>query len=177
MKAWKAEFHIFRDVVFRKLNQDDRLLPKWPACSAWQRIAWSEFIGESFWCPDPIGAFSGCSAPVLASSMAPCWPSVHISLSMKDVQERPILAVLALLGTATLAYFLALFCVLRQGTSDRQLPDQERADDGRALRVVWFFAIAYRLILLPSAPIQEIDFFRYLWDGRAGGARIQPVSL
>jgi hypothetical protein len=79
-------------------------------------------------------------------------------------QDRPILPVLALLGAATLAYFLALWCVLRQGGSDRGLPD--RSDDGRTLRVIWLFAIAYRLILLPSVPIQEIDFFRYLWDGQ-----------
>ena len=43
-------------------------------------------------------------------------------------QERPILAVLALLGAATLAYFLALWCVLRQGRSDPELSDQERSE-------------------------------------------------
>ena len=47
----------------------------------------------------------------------------------EENQERPILAVLALLGAATLAYFLALFCVFRQGTSDPKLPDEFVGDE------------------------------------------------
>jgi hypothetical protein len=35
-----------------------------------------------------------------------------------------------------------------------------------SLSTVLLFAIVYRLILLPSWPVQEIDFYRYLWDGR-----------
>lgn len=64
----------------------------------------------------------------------------------------PLLAVLSLLAVACLLYLLALRLVVR--------------DAAASLRTVLFFSLAYRLILLPSWPIQEIDFYRYLWDGR-----------
>jgi hypothetical protein len=92
-------------------------------------------------------------------------------------QERPILAVLALLGAATLVYFLALGCVFQQRRNASESLDQERSDDRHTLRVVWFFAIAYRLILLPSAPIQEIDFYRYLWDGQLVAHGFNPYHF
>jgi hypothetical protein len=85
--------------------------------------------------------------------------------------------VLVLLGAATLAYFLALLSVLRQGKSDPELPDPEHLEDRRTLRVVWLFAIAYRLILLPSMPIQEIDFYRYLWDGQLVAHGFNPYHF
>jgi hypothetical protein len=64
----------------------------------------------------------------------------------------PLLAVLALLAVASVLYLLALRAVLR--------------DVAASLRTVLLFSFLYRLILLPSWPIQEIDFYRYLWDGR-----------
>jgi hypothetical protein len=36
----------------------------------------------------------------------------------------------------------------------------------RTLRIILGFAVVYRLLLLPSWPIQETDYYRYLWDGR-----------
>lgn len=72
-----------------------------------------------------------------------------------DVEGRPpLLAILALLAGATLLYLVALRIVLR------------RNDATAGVRTVLLFSILYRLILLPSWPIQEIDFYRYLWDGR-----------
>jgi hypothetical protein len=69
--------------------------------------------------------------------------------------DRPILEVLALLGAATLGWLAAL----------KGLLSRQAAGPG-AIRVVLLFAVLYRLVLLPSQPIQEIDFYRYLWDGR-----------
>jgi hypothetical protein len=69
--------------------------------------------------------------------------------------DRPILAVLAFFALAIALYLLALAKVL-------PLHSEEPGD----LRGVLLFALVYRLILLPSWPIQEIDYYRYLWDGR-----------
>jgi hypothetical protein len=73
-------------------------------------------------------------------------------------EERPILEVLAILGLATVAYFGALAVVFRLGSHPKE--------ETRLLYLVLGFSIAFRLVLWPSTPIQEIDFYRYLWDGR-----------
>jgi hypothetical protein len=90
----------------------------------------------------------------------------------------PLLWVLALLGLATVGYWLALGCALGQ-VSERGKPPARDADHlalpsggspprlaDPTLRIVLFFAVGFRLLLLPSWPIQEADFYRYLWDGR-----------
>jgi hypothetical protein len=38
------------------------------------------------------------------------------------------------------------------------------------------FAIVYRLVQLPAHPIQEIDIYRYLWDGRVTLAGVNPYA-
>ncbi len=37
--------------------------------------------------------------------------------------------------------------------------------DRTALRWIILFGLGYRLLLLPSHPIQEVDIYRYMWDG------------
>src|SRR5262245_20761542 len=84
-----------------------------------------------------------------------------LSFSFRDTaNESPILSAVGLLGAATVVYFLALGCVFTAGTAH--------------LRVIVGFAVAFRLLLLPSWPIQEIDFYRYLWDGRVTLAGCNP---
>jgi hypothetical protein len=76
-----------------------------------------------------------------------------------DAQEPPILLAVGLLAAATVVWLLALVIVFRN--------DAEHILSGRrALRIVLGFAVTYRLLLLPSWPIQETDYYRYLWDGR-----------
>jgi hypothetical protein len=81
-------------------------------------------------------------------------------------RERPILTVLALLALAWLGYALALAAVL--GRSDAPAVGSAWVESAARRRVplVLAFALAFRLILLISRPIQEIDYYRYLWDGR-----------
>jgi hypothetical protein len=43
--------------------------------------------------------------------------------------------------------------------------------------MVVFSSLLFRLILLPSAPIQEIDYYRYLWDGRVLLAGVSPYQF
>ncbi|MGE3804693.1 MAG: hypothetical protein AB7K24_08490 [Gemmataceae bacterium] len=90
--------------------------------------------------------------------------SFHFRLEL-STKNRPILEVLALLLAATLVYLAALAVVLRQPA------------DGQDRPLTWIvvgFAVVYRLLLLPSEPIQEIDFYRYLWDGRVLAAGHNP---
>lgn len=53
-------------------------------------------------------------------------------------------------------------------------------DRGRGIRLreVAFFAVLFRLpLLLYSHPVQEIDYFRYLWDGRVASEGISPFRF
>jgi hypothetical protein len=42
--------------------------------------------------------------------------------------------------------------------------------------IVIFFAILFRLILLPSTAIHENDFYRYLWDGKVLKSGLNPYK-
>lgn len=70
--------------------------------------------------------------------------------------EPPLPRALVLLGLATLCWLAALGVLYRGPTHA----------DGPRLTLILVFAALFRLLLLPSWPIQEIDFYRYLWDGR-----------
>lgn len=89
-------------------------------------------------------------------------------------QERPILLVLALFAVLTLGYLLALWLIrLSTRTSTVMNP----AEMSRLLRLVVAGALIFRLILLLSTPIQEIDYYRYLWDGRVLLAGVSPYQF
>ncbi len=76
--------------------------------------------------------------------------------------ERPIVWVLTLLGAAFLVYLIAI----RVSAGAQQ--------DRRLLAVVVVSSLAFRVALLPSTPIQEIDIYRYLWDGVVVSQGISP---
>lgn len=76
--------------------------------------------------------------------------------------SRPIVEVLCILMAAFGCYLAALRCAVRS----------ERQRD--VLAIIWLFAIAFRILLLFSEPIQEIDIYRYMWDGRAVAAGVSP---
>lgn len=70
-----------------------------------------------------------------------------------DFQQRPIGLVLLLLALAFALHLGSLRLVLRM------------ANHASAMRCVLLGALLFRAILLPSLPIQEVDIYRYLWDG------------
>lgn len=80
--------------------------------------------------------------------------------------DRPILGVLAALGGAFALYLWVARALVRE-------PYERGTAPGR-LRLVIGYAVAFRVLLLPSAPIQEIDYFRYLWDGQVLAAGANP---
>ncbi len=90
--------------------------------------------------------------------------------------DRPILEVLGLLGLAWVGYALALAWVL--GRRGNRPADPKRLQvSARRLPVVLGFALAFRVLLIFSNPIQEIDYYRYLWDGRVVLNGLNPFHL
>jgi len=80
----------------------------------------------------------------------------------RGFSERPIAAVLLWLTAAFLIYLAALWLAAR-------------ARENRWLMwAIWLPAIAFRLTLLPTTPIQEIDIYRYVWDGAASTSGVSP---
>ncbi len=73
--------------------------------------------------------------------------------------QRPILLVLALFAVNFVIYLLALWLALRA-----------RQNLGLLAAIIGP-ALAFRAVLLFSTPIQEVDIYRYIWDGAvlAGG--------
>ena len=76
--------------------------------------------------------------------------------------DRPIVVVLLLFSAAFGLYLYAV-------------PIATRArQDRRLLATIISSSILFRLILLFSAPIQEIDIYRYLWDGAVSSVGVSP---
>jgi hypothetical protein len=75
--------------------------------------------------------------------------------------DPPILRALALLTLATVCWLAALGVLMRRASGAG-----EATSIRRSLGMVLGFAVVFRLLMLPSWPVQEIDYYRYLWDGR-----------
>ena len=41
---------------------------------------------------------------------------------------------------------------------------------------IWLGAVLFRLLLLPSVPIQEVDIYRYIWDGAVVASGNNPYQ-
>ena len=68
-------------------------------------------------------------------------------------EERPLLGVLAVYAIACVLYLVALAFFLQRESS---------------WRLFWWIvgsSLVFRMLLLPTPPLQEIDIYRYLWDG------------
>ena len=78
--------------------------------------------------------------------------------------ERPLLTVLGLYAVACCVYFVALYHAVR-------------TDSTRGF-ALWIFGASavFRLILLPTTPFQEIDIYRYLWDGAVFASGESPYE-
>lgn len=76
--------------------------------------------------------------------------------------DRPIIAVLCLFAVV-FAFYLG---AIRIAWQTRQSP--------RMLKLVIGSAIMFRVVMLFSLPIQEVDIYRYLWDGAVSTAGVSP---
>ena len=57
---------------------------------------------------------------------------------------------------------------------EKILKEKEYSLNSKNIFIVVFFAILFRIMLLPAQPIHENDFYRYLWDGKVSNAGINP---
>ena len=80
-------------------------------------------------------------------------------------QERPILLALGLFGILFLIYLVGIRILRRV------------ADDRRCFRVIIVGSLLFRLTMLFSVPILEIDIYRYIWDGAATSSGVSPFRF
>lgn len=78
--------------------------------------------------------------------------------------DRPLLAVLLLLAACFVCYGLAIAIVMR-----KPLPTH-------SLKQIVAAAIVFRIVMLFSLPIQEVDLYRYLWDGAVCAEGVSPFA-
>jgi hypothetical protein len=83
-----------------------------------------------------------------------------------DFGRRPLLLLVGLLAVNFLLYLSSLALVWKTP----ELPQTARLQ----WRAVLVFAVLFRLTLWWSQPIQELDLYRYLWDGRVLATGINP---
>lgn len=77
-------------------------------------------------------------------------------------RQRPIPAIVAAFGVGFTLYVASLVVALR-------LPETRRL-----AVTVFVVAILFRAILLATTPIQEIDIYRYVWDGAVTSSGVNP---
>lgn len=82
-------------------------------------------------------------------------------------QQRPLIPALALLA---ILFGLYLF----QVAITKRICSECISTQSRAMPLIIVFSVAFRLMLLFSEPIQEVDAYRYLWDGKVLTAGISP---
>ena len=90
------------------------------------------------------------------------------SLSHSFAYEQPqVLRPLLLVLSSFAISFAAYLAAIRVGLT---------ADPKHVVPVTVVFAVAFRLVLLFSVPIQEIDIYRYVWDGQVSLAGVSPFA-
>ena len=79
--------------------------------------------------------------------------------------ERPLLLVLALFGACLAASMASVAVAVRLG------------DSRWVAGVIVAAAIGFRVLLLATPPIQEVDIYRYAWDGAVTSHGISPYHF
>jgi len=82
-------------------------------------------------------------------------------------QQRPIVLMLALFTLAGAVYLVSV-CLVRRAIA------VELGNSNRLLAIILVGGFLFRLVLLGSTPIQEIDIYRYLWDGAVVTSGVSP---
>lgn len=107
---------------------------------------------------------------VLGAAQVVLWTGVALLAQRfapgSDFGQRPVLAVGGLLAAGFALYLVAL-------AVGWNAPSNARAARAQVWGVL-LFALLMRLPLWWSQPIQEIDLYRYLWDGRVLKAGVNP---
>lgn len=105
-----------------------------------------------------------------------------VSSDPAALQQRPILRVLSAFGLAFAVWLSTSLWLLRKNpgafrrddASSCPQPMNWRSCLSRRVGVIVLFGLLFRLILLFSMPIQEVDIYRYILDGAYANAGIDP---
>lgn len=77
-------------------------------------------------------------------------------------EDRPILAVLILFFGAFVSYLVSVWIA------------QRAAPTAGVMAVIIGAGIVFRLLLVGTVPIQEVDIYRYVWDGVVSDSGVSP---
>ncbi len=88
-----------------------------------------------------------------------------------DNKQRPILTVIKTFWLAFVVYFVAW---LTAGGWNRRCSPSSSTIPWLDLGIVFSFGLVFRVVLTPTAPIQEIDLYRYVWDGAVFANQLDP---
>ncbi len=110
---------------------------------------------------------------ILAAAQAVCYGAI-LQLSHRfnyDIppEKHPVIAVLFFFAVAFGLYLLSLGLVWNFRGTER--------NPFRLTAIVFGFALLFRAVLWLSQPIQETDFYRYLWDGRVAAEGMNPYRF
>lgn len=111
--------------------------------------------------------FRGLLATASPSAVAyglVAWLSPRFDVGQPN-RDRPIVCVLLLLLVA-FALYLVSVRLARRAPQNKSL-----------IALIFTAALIFRVILLVSVPIQEIDIYRYLWDGAVANAGVSPFRF
>ena len=100
---------------------------------------------------------------LLAMSCALTWLSQFFQYGTQ-VSGRPLLTFVTLASAMFVVHLVALCFALREQATFK------------LTLLIWLVAILSRLVLLPSHPIQEVDLYRYLWDGQVAYHGYSPFQ-
>lgn len=119
-----------------------------------------------------LGWLAGAAVLIVASAFAAS--QSHRFSYDYEVIEMPALALAAGLCSAGLVFALLVPLLIRRSVDGRPMP----CDAGRrpALLIVIVAGFVARLVLLPSEPMLEDDYQRYLWDGGVTASGLNPFA-
>ena len=79
--------------------------------------------------------------------------------------DRPLITVLLLFAAAFIGYLAAITVAKRA------------VQNGMLIAVIIGFALLFRLVMVFSYPIQEVDIYRYMWDGEVQTQGVSPFQF
>lgn len=95
------------------------------------------------------------------------------------VTDRPIIAVLCLFALSFAAYLVAIRLVATSAAEGEVVESgvgSRATENRRTLKLLIATAVLFRVVMLFSLPIQEVDIYRYLWDGAVTTAGVSPFQ-
>jgi len=89
----------------------------------------------------------------------------HVPVGSEELfLERPLLPLLACFAVAFVLYLAAVSLVKYAPRVPGMLP------------LIVFSAVVFRVLLTGTTPVQEIDIYRYLWDGAVAARGVSPFK-